>query len=274
MAIPRRKLNEIITRYKLEPNLDDIYVEGRSDKRIIEKSLKELNISRPVYEIDTVDITDEVLQKYGMSRGEKQEVIALSCELNLEQDSQIRMLVDRDMDDHFDAIVHRRGLVYTEHCDLEGVFLSKNLVYELICDAGGVNCQDWDSTFDSIEKVVKLIFSLKIVLKDLGYNQAFPPLSKSLIKVGQDVSLDISSLIIRVNFFAIPKAELEQRIREKFENFAQCEARMAGRGHDYLEIIGWFIKKMNGNKGIAESLDSLLVLLAPRFAENIINRLS
>ena len=38
----RRSIEELITRYELEPSLKDIYVEGHSDKVIIEWFLQEM----------------------------------------------------------------------------------------------------------------------------------------------------------------------------------------------------------------------------------------
>lgn len=273
MNIPRRKLNEVMIRYKLEPGLDDVYVEGRSDKQLLDKAFKELKINRPVYEIDTVDITDEVLEKYGFTRGEKQEVIALCGELNIDDISDIRFLVDADMDKHLNTLLEKNGLVYTKYCDLEGAFLSNDMVRELVCDAGGVNCKDWDETFESVEETVKSIFALRLALKELGHATAFPSISKSLVKTGQTVSVDIVNLALRANVHPLPQSDVEKKAGEKHSAFAGLEARQAGRGHDYIQVVEWLIKKLNGNKGIAESLDKLLILLAPRVANNLVEPL-
>ncbi len=273
MSIPRRQLNEVITRYKLEPTLDDVYVEGRFDKQLLDKAFKELKIDRPVYEIDTIDITDEVIKKHGLTRGEKQEIIALCSELDLDDISKVRFLVDTDMDEHLNTVLAKSGLVYTNYCDLEGEFLSTDMVRELICDAGGVNCEDWDETFTSLEETVKSIFALRMALKELGHANAFPSISKSLVKSGQTVSVDIVSLSLRANFHPLSPNDVEKRTGEKQSSFAELQARQAGRGHDYIQVMEWLIKKMNGNKGVAESLDRILILLAPRVAANIVKPL-
>lgn len=271
--LPRRRLDEVIARYKLEPTLDDIYVEGSFDKKILDKAFSELNIHRPVYEIDTVDISDETLNKHGLSRGEKQELIALCSELDLGKESRVVCLVDRDMDNYTGTIISKPGLVYTFYSDLEGVFLSKDTVRELFCDAGGVACNDWEQTFTSLEEAVKAIFALRLALKESDHTAALPPLSKSLTKVGETVVVDMSNMVIRANCHLLSQEDLKARVDHNYTKIAHVEARHAGRGHDYIEILGWLIKKLNGHKGIAESLDKILILLAPRFADVLVEPL-
>lgn len=53
----RRRLEELIARYELEPSLCDIYVEGLTDKFLIQWFLDKLGIDNyAIYEIDTVEI--------------------------------------------------------------------------------------------------------------------------------------------------------------------------------------------------------------------------
>jgi hypothetical protein len=84
MPPPRRQASELVTRYKLEPSLRYIYVEGLSDKRIFTKVFDHTGDRRAVYEIDTVDVTNEMLESVFLTRGNKQEVIALCSYLRLD----------------------------------------------------------------------------------------------------------------------------------------------------------------------------------------------
>ncbi len=58
----RRTLEELVTRYQLEPELRDIYVEGKTDKILLEWFLEQKGVENfAVYEIDTVEIPTQKL---------------------------------------------------------------------------------------------------------------------------------------------------------------------------------------------------------------------
>jgi len=61
--IPRRNIDELIARYKLEPELKDLYVEGNFDMKLFRKITRELNLNVSVYTIDTVECPASSLGK-------------------------------------------------------------------------------------------------------------------------------------------------------------------------------------------------------------------
>ena len=55
----KRKISELITLYYLEPKLRDIYIEGITDKLVIERFLKKNKISDvKIIEIDSINFTE------------------------------------------------------------------------------------------------------------------------------------------------------------------------------------------------------------------------
>jgi hypothetical protein len=80
----RRRLDELFVRYELEPSLCDLYVEGLTDKSIIEWFLDKSGLGKEkftVYEIDTVDIPTEELFKIGLNDANRSRVIFLALQL-------------------------------------------------------------------------------------------------------------------------------------------------------------------------------------------------
>jgi hypothetical protein len=68
MSNERRTLEELVTRYQLEPGLRDIYVEGKTDKILLEWFLEQRGVkSFAVYEIDTVEIPAQKLFELGLN---------------------------------------------------------------------------------------------------------------------------------------------------------------------------------------------------------------
>lgn len=52
----RRKIHELAMLYELEPDLDDMYVEGAYDKKLYAKLSDSLSAGINIYEIDSIDI--------------------------------------------------------------------------------------------------------------------------------------------------------------------------------------------------------------------------
>jgi hypothetical protein len=96
----RRQIVDLLARHELEPELDDVYVEGNFDKEILERIFSKRGIeNRVVYEIDTIEVPPSLVASHKLSDGNKQRVIALARELSvIEGDCSYRCLVDRDLD--------------------------------------------------------------------------------------------------------------------------------------------------------------------------------
>jgi len=99
----RRTIDELETRYLLEPELGDVYVEGPSDAALIAWFLnQEQHHDWRVYPIDTVDVSATLVHERGLDTGERGEVLTLGLELSERlRDVPGRMpvmIADRDSD--------------------------------------------------------------------------------------------------------------------------------------------------------------------------------
>lgn len=75
----RKEIDEIITKYEFEPTLDkEIYVEGSSDKALIEWFLKRAGLRNiTVLEISTVNITPQRVFDLGLNDNIRDRIITL-----------------------------------------------------------------------------------------------------------------------------------------------------------------------------------------------------
>lgn len=101
----RRRLDEVIVRYELEPELRDIFVEGARDSRLIKWFLREKGIEDcAIYEVSTVEIPTDILSKYNLDEhhnNNRGRVVALALELESalgEQAQQATCIIDSDFD--------------------------------------------------------------------------------------------------------------------------------------------------------------------------------
>jgi hypothetical protein len=82
--LPRRTIEELVLRYQLEPSMRDVFVEGHSDRTILRWFIDACcteGANVEVYPIDGVDVPAEILNHYGLSTGNRSEVVALCLEL-------------------------------------------------------------------------------------------------------------------------------------------------------------------------------------------------
>ncbi|WP_292753912.1 hypothetical protein [Nostoc sp. NMS4] len=119
----RRTLDELVTRYELEPELCDIYVEGKTDKQLIEWFLEDKQLQDfGVYEIDTVEIPAQLLFELGLKDNIRSRVIALAIYIHdkfLETPLHITCIVDKDFDWLFGKEYQCDLLLFTDYSCLE-----------------------------------------------------------------------------------------------------------------------------------------------------------
>src|SRR6185312_10424107 len=143
--IPKPTIEELYSKYSLEPSLRDVYVEGVFDREIFEQCCRIKKISDLYfYEIDLVEVSEEFLRESGLTVGNKQKVIALARFLaNIELDCGYRCIVDRDLDHWLGGMEDVRRLIYTAHCDVESYYLSSELIKHILVVVCKCRIYDW-----------------------------------------------------------------------------------------------------------------------------------
>lgn len=273
MSLPRSTIDELITKYELEPDLDDVYVEGSYDKEILDAALKHLNIQRPVYEIDTVEISADVLESYGFTDGQRQRVIVLSKLLSLGQNTPVRFLADKDFDDLLGVRHVGDGLVFTKYNDIESVFFSEDKVRNLIEGAGSAKIKLWDVVHRNIEDAVRKIAAVRIALRDLNINIKLSDISKSITIENDSLVCDVKDICTRTcgSSSAIKiVGEVEKSANKWLAILSSKDLRLSTRGHDYTFVMAYVIKKFRGSSAFANAIDRTLILLVPDVAHDIL----
>jgi glycerol-3-phosphate responsive antiterminator len=117
----RRTLEELVTRYQLEPELRDIYVEGKTDKILLEWFLKQKGVENfAVYEIDTVEISTQKLFEYGLNDSNRSRAIALALEIqNQAELPHFTCIADKDFDWLFGKNYTCNSLLFSDYTSLE-----------------------------------------------------------------------------------------------------------------------------------------------------------
>ena len=127
----RRLIHELITRYQLEPSLQDIYVEGSDDKAIIEGVMEEHGITGvKVLEISCV----EVPIGRGEDTGSRAKVVELAKALSQAfqgEELHVACVIDADLDHVFGATENNALLIRTDYTDIEMYFFTSEVFDKL-----------------------------------------------------------------------------------------------------------------------------------------------
>jgi hypothetical protein len=135
-APAKRKVEELITRYRFEPSIRDLFVEGRSDAALIKKVLQSQNLKNVVvYEISSVEIPAEAVLAAGQPNGVRGRVLYLAFvfgEALSPGSKAVTCAADRD----YDLVLGRRYaspfLLFVDYCCIEMYAFNANVLNNLL----------------------------------------------------------------------------------------------------------------------------------------------
>lgn len=252
MELPRPTIEELISRYTLEPTLDDVFVEGAFDKNILDvRARMQADRRITVYEIDSVDVPPEVLAKHGLTDGNKQRVIALGHELALETgDCRYRCIVDKDLDEWLDRIRNVDRLSYTEYCDVEGYYLASPAFKHLVVIVAKAKVSNWEIFLSSLLKALNFFYSVRLCAAKREWIIDGVELRKSISVKGSEVLVEKDSYVLKVlNKNKLAKevvAFTAEVVRE--QDALSDRPYHAVRGHDLVEVVAKCILDLKGVK--------------------------
>jgi hypothetical protein len=272
MDFATRTIDELLARYELEPELDDVFVEGVFDREIISNALGYSATVRAVYEIDTVDVPPALLVGHGLSDGNKQRVIALARELaSLPGPCNYICLVDRDLDHWFGNLEITPGLRWTKYSSIELHFFTPEILTQILCTTCRANIARFANFLQSITVILSELYAMRLADRKLALNLRWIPFEKYLTINGGLVALAEDTYrdrLLQANSKSTFKGKFTtETIR--FKNSFSGDCRNHIRGHDFVTIIAWSIRRFRGLKELSSevAVQRLLVLLARTLPE-------
>jgi len=248
----RRSIEELVARYELEPELRDIYVEGQYDKDIFSVCLGGVgNFPEVIYDIGTVSVPAELLLEYELTSGNKQRLIVLAKKLAaLDPECLYRCIVDRDLDHWLQGLEEVPRLRWTDHTSVELYFFTKEIIAHILITATRSKIKDIDLYLSSAVYVLKLMYAMRLVDKELRWELEWIEPTKQLSEKAGAVQLD--SVIYVRNLLS--KNKKSKDIGEFNAALARWMETLNGdprsyiRGHDLVFLLAWTVKEFNGVK--------------------------
>jgi len=263
----RWSVDELLVRYDLEPQLADVFVEGAFDKDVLTEVFASQSREGIFYQIDVVNIPQELLDSYGLTSGNKQRVVALSRELErLGENARVRCLVDRDLDHWFGDVEDAGRLRWTRFCSIESHFISDQIVSDLVIKTANAKVANATVFILSLFEILKVLYALRLADRELSLSQKWVAIKKYLGREGDSLRIDTERYVtatLSANAILPQKNAFMDAVR-KWQGRLDCDVRLASRGHDYSELLALAISQFDGHRAFKDqsAVERLFVLLA------------
>src|SRR6266853_4141977 len=244
MAKPEsRTLDEIVALYRLEPQLQDIYVEGNKDRSFIEWFLHVQGLRDVVVkDIGCVDVPAEMVLARKLEDNQRGRVITLAYFL---EDSfglalpSVSCIADGDFD-HINSRNHNATLLLlTDYTSPELYFFNADSLTKLLKLALSSFPKTAQKFMEEIRPVLEDLFVVRMANASLGWGLQEVKFERSCRIVETGIEFDLGGYIARylqANNQYVRKDEFVGAIRI-------CKARLTGEpriqihGHDYVRLL-------------------------------------
>jgi Protein of unknown function (DUF4435) len=249
----RRTLEELVARYELEPELRDIYVEGYSDYLFFQWFLDKSKCQNSaVYEIDTVQIAEEILVQHGLDNGNRGRVIALALELErkLVHPHQATCVADRD----FDAITGRTFscgiLLFTDYSCLEMYTFNECALSKFLSIVVRTSAISARQLLASLYPILQEVFLIRLTSIKLQLALSWISFTKCCTAKRGNIEFNAAQFIRNYltsnsawdgrDQFLETLTELRQHLTDDYRHHI--------RGHDYVEILSLYMNSISNKR--------------------------
>jgi hypothetical protein len=251
----RKTIDELIARYTLEPELRDLYVEGPTDKLFFEWFFKQFGcLSVSIFEIDCVDIQDELIERLGLQSRNRDEVIALSIEFERSLQNDVPWLfcvADSDFDFLLGRTHNSRYLLYTDYTSIDLYFWSEDVLEK--CFQLGVRRVPCDikKLLANFAEILQEVFLIRAANESVGWNLHWIDFTRCCCIKNNLVVFDRDEFIRRYLCSNSRQGSTKQFIGvcERLRKIKVKIFKHRIRGGDFFELVGWYISKQIGRRG-------------------------
>jgi hypothetical protein len=248
----RRTIAELLARYDLEPLLRDVYVEGPSDRTLVEAALATFARGKRVraYEIDTVDVPLPLLDSRSLPDGNKGRILALADELAARTSRDLRRnavcLADLDLDGILGRCRGYQLLVYTSGLSLDLVLAEAAVIDKLLSMVLLGFPQHATTLLDNMLPILNERLLHRIAAEEVGIRVEPPKLDKLCAYKGQTIEFRCDEFVKR-HLNKGKCAHLAGQFREVVERYRPEVARWPRKFvhiDDFLELLHFCVRRI------------------------------
>jgi len=236
-TLPSKNIDEIKFAHELEPLLaTEIYVEGSTDKELIDSFLKFHGINDIfIFNIDTVNIPDDIFTKHNSikSNNKRNHIVVLCHELN----EYVFGIIDSD----FDYIQSRKyppSIIKTDHSAMEMYLFNEKTMEKLFRGYSSIRPDNLNHFLNEMGKILHEVFLIRYTKehleKSISHRKLESELSikKKIIKFDRNTYLKhyLASNTEKVKRFNTFIDDTRKKITvDDFRNYVH--------GHDFIDFL-------------------------------------
>lgn len=254
----RRKLEELVTLYELEPELSEVITEGRVDAAIIRWFLRRIGSDASVYCItDRIDVPAKEVRRRDLNVGSKGRVIAAALKIQEDSTSAAdRVSFVYDIDD--DIVASRSMpsvacLLHTDYTSMEMYCFAHEPLDKLLkVTLRAPDGIEAVAILEAISDVLVDVFFARLILGQLPQPVAMEKAIEKSCKLRDNVlTCNIRELISKsignaggARALGIDVDALMTQI-ELAKKSCPADIRLAIRGHDFMQICCYYLKTVH-----------------------------
>lgn len=246
----KRNLNEIIAIYTLEKDIVDVYVEGITDKHIIDSYFEYIACNKSVIEIDDIDLSETQKEFIDLDlKSNKNKLIALSRLFTKNDiDSKIKCVIDRDFDGILTPIQEDNHILYTDYSCMESYLCCCNHISKILKVGIGNFPHNTELVIQEVSKIALILFVVRIINENFGFGIQSPKIENHMAvnKKTGICDLDFMEYIrkyINTNKLSKQKDEILS-FADKIQKHLPVDNRFNMNGHDFIEVLFHYINKI------------------------------
>ncbi len=247
----KRQLDELVARYELEPELCcDIYVEGNTDKHLIEWFLAEEGFQDfAVYEIETINIPMAKLNDMKLNDSHRSRVIALALEMQNQLSvtpKHLTGIVDKDFDWLFEQHYECEYLLFTDYTSMEMYLFNEKVITKFLHLVVGLSKIQAHDMLSHLSPILENLFLTRATNEALQLGMSWLSFERCCKLKNQAIEFQTTTFIERYlnknNQLAQKTLFINKREALRLQSDSLLEKRCKIRGHDFIDVLHWYIK--------------------------------
>lgn len=236
----RATIDEIKTKYKLEPTLSKtIYVEGSSDKSLIELFLKKYNVKNiAVFEIQMVEIEAEKLLKQSFEDNNRNRIILLSL--------LVKQGVIGIIDSDFDFIEEPNYskptyLLSTDYSAMELYGFNQVTLEKILLGYPSKQPTDYQLFLDMLSSILVEIFFIRFAKKKIEAGLSNIDFSKDLSLKSKIINFNRDNYLKKYVSSKKDKIQEFNSVIEEVKKAPPDDIRKIIHGHDFIKLLQYYL---------------------------------
>lgn len=268
MQVYKKKYSEIVALSKLEKKIDDIFVEGNTDKVLIDHFLSVKKTNKKTISIDQIDFSGIKIDETGdlAIQSNKNKLIVLSQLIfNKSSDSPIRCVIDKDFDDYLNS-VDNKILLRTDYSCAESYLFCIDVLEKLLNVGIGNFPFKSDFILNQLAGVLRHIFCIRLLRAKF-----FP--SAQLLSIESVTNIEKKTgeihfnadeyldKFINKNNLSSDKILIKTNYQMLLSNLKE-DPRDNINGHDYFDLLFRYINKIKNTPNFKETNFKKVMMLS------------